>query len=150
VRAVVQRVSRASVTVGGREVSRIGPGLLVLLGVASGDTIGDVEWMARKIVEMRIFYDEDGRMNLGLADTGGDMLVVPQFTLLGDARKGRRPSFTGAAPPATGERLYLEFVAEAGKRLGSPVAAGVFGADMKVDLRNDGPVTLILDTRTDR
>ena len=146
-KAVVQRVARASVTVGGSEVSRIGRGLLVLLGVAGGDEEKDVDWMARKVTEMRIFYDDEGRMNRGLADMDGDMLVVPQFTLLGDARKGRRPSFTAAASPELGEKLYLAFAAAASRRLGKEVATGVFAADMKVDLLNDGPVTLILDSR---
>lgn len=146
-RAVVQRVSRASVTVDGQVVSRIGGGLLVLLGVAAGDEAQDVAWMARKVTELRIFYDEEGRMNRGLLDIDGEMIVVPQFTLLGDARKGRRPSFAAAAPPAVGEKLYLEFVGEASRRLGRPVGTGVFAADMKVELLNDGPVTLILDSK---
>ena len=117
-KAVVQRVARASVTVQGRVVSEMGQGLLVLLGVAAGDEGKDVEWMARKVTEMRIFYDDEGRMNRGLLDIDGEMIVVPQFTLLGDTRKGRRPSFAAAAPPETGEKRYLEFVEEASRRLG--------------------------------
>jgi D-tyrosyl-tRNA(Tyr) deacylase len=148
VKAVVQRVSRASVAVDGKNVSRIGAGLLVLLGVAVGDDRKDVQWLARKITEMRVFHDDEGRMNRGLSDMDGEMLVVSQFTLLGDVRKGRRPSFTGAAPPDVGERLYQEFVAEASRRLGRPVGTGIFAADMKVDLLNDGPVTFILDSKS--
>ena len=146
-KAVVQRVARASVTVEENVVSQIGQGLLVLLGVAAGDDRTDVQWMSRKVTELRIFYDDDGRMNRSLLDIDGGMIVVPQFTLLGDARKGRRPSFAAAAPPGEGEKLYHEYVEEASRRLGKPVGTGVFAADMKVDLLNDGPVTLILDSK---
>mgnify|MGYP006387407953 CR=1 FL=1 len=146
-KCVVQRVRGASVTIGGEEVARIGAGLLALLGVAAGDGAADVAWMARKVAELRIFGDEAGKMNRSLADSRGELLVVSQFTLLGDCRKGRRPSFTGAAPPAEGERLYEEFLGEAARVANVPVRCGRFGADMLVALENDGPVTLILDSR---
>jgi D-tyrosyl-tRNA(Tyr) deacylase len=146
VKAVVQRVRRASVSVAGAEVARIGPGLLVLLGVAAGDGPADVSWMARKIAGLRIFADEAGKMNRSVAETGGSILAVSQFTLLGDCRAGRRPGFAAAAPPEEGRRLYEAFLA-AVAAAGVPVRAGVFGADMLVALENDGPVTFILDTR---
>lgn len=139
-RAVLQRVSEASVTVDGRMLGAIGPGLLVLLGVAPGDGPAQVAWMAEKIANLRIFEDDAGKMNRSVRDVNGGVLVVSQFTLYGDAAKGRRPSFTGAAPPDLARPLY-EAVADA---LGA--ARGEFGADMKVALVNDGPVTLILDT----
>ena len=145
-RAVIQRVKGASVAVEGREVSRIGRGLLVLLGVAEGDGDGDAAWMARKTTEMRVFEDGQGRMNLSLAEAGGDLLVVSQFTLLADLRQGRRPSFIAAAPPGEGERLYRLFVEEASRRTGREVGTGVFGARMQVALENDGPVTFVLDS----
>lgn len=146
VRAVVQRVRSASVAVAGAEVARIGPGLLVLLGVAAGDTAADVSWMARKIAGLRIFADEAGKMNRSVGETGGAVLAVSQFTLLADCRAGRRPGFADAAPPDEGRRLYESFLAAVADAA-VPVAAGVFGADMLVALENDGPVTLILDTR---
>ena len=145
-KAVVQRVRCASVSVAGAEVARIGPGLLVLLGVAAGDGPDDVSWMARKIAGLRIFADETGKMNLSVGETGGSILAVSQFTLLGDCRAGRRPGFGAAAPPEEGRRLYEAFLA-AVAAAGVPVRAGVFGADMLVALENDGPVTFILDTR---
>lgn len=144
-RACIQRVSEASVTVGGEVTGSIGRGLLVLLGVGSGDGGAEVEWLAEKLVGLRIFNDDDGKMNRSLADVGGAMLVVSQFTLFGDARKGRRPSFTDAAPPELAERLYDDFVARV-RALGIEVATGVFRAHMDVALVNDGPVTLWLDT----
>jgi len=146
-RACVQRVSQASVTVAGEITGRIECGLLVLLGVASGDTDDDAHQLAQKIVELRIFNDNDGKMNRSLLDTGGAVLVVSQFTLLGDCRKGRRPSFTEAAPPNEAQRLYEKFVsAVAGQ--GVRVETGRFREHMDVALVNDGPVTLLLDTRT--
>lgn len=145
-RAVVQRVKRASVTVDGREVSRIGQGVLVFLGVADGDGSGEAAWLAGKISRLRIFADEEGRMNRSVVDRGGEVLVVSQFTLLADCRKGNRPSFVKAAPPERGERLYREFVGEVGRLSGVPVREGIFGAMMDVSLLNDGPVTFVLDT----
>jgi D-aminoacyl-tRNA deacylase len=146
VRAVVQRVSRASVTVGGDVVGRIEKGLLVLLGVAEGDTQDDVIFLAAKIAGLRIFPDDEGKMNRSLVDVGGRMLVVSQFTLLGDCRKGRRPSFIQAARPERAVELYRGFVAEV-QGQGIAVETGRFQEHMDVELVNDGPVTLILDTR---
>ncbi len=145
-RAVIQRVSRASVTVGGEVVGRIHAGLLVLLGVAEHDTQDDVIYLAAKIVGLRIFPDDEGKMNRSLLEVGGRMLVVSQFTLLGDCRKGRRPSFIEAARPEQAVELYRGFVAEA-KGQGAQVETGRFQEHMDVELVNDGPVTLILDTR---
>ena len=146
-RAVLQRVLRAGVTVEDREVGSIGPGLLVLLGVAEEDGPGELDFLAEKIVNLRIFSDEAGKMNRSLLDTGGELLVVSQFTLFADCRKGRRPSFTQAGSPAHGKALYEAFLEKA-RQLGVPrVQHGVFGADMKVSLVNDGPVTIVLDTR---
>jgi D-aminoacyl-tRNA deacylase len=144
-RAVVQRVRQASVAVAGREVARIGPGLLVLLGVGQGDTEADAALLAEKVVHLRIFADEAGHMNLSAAETRGALLVVSQFTLYGDARKGRRPSFVQAAPPAEAERLYRRFV-ETVRGSGLDVGEGVFQADMDVALVNQGPVTILLDS----
>jgi D-aminoacyl-tRNA deacylase len=135
----VQRVSQASVTVDGAEVSRIGPGLLVLLGVARGDTAAEADRIAAKLLALRIFEDADGRMNLNVADAGGEILCVSQFTLYGDTRRGNRPSFVDAAPPEEAEPLY-ERVREA---LGAQ--GGVFGARMEVALKNDGPVTVLVE-----
>ncbi|MFZ1984710.1 MAG: D-aminoacyl-tRNA deacylase [Desulfatitalea sp.] len=145
-RAVVQRVSESSVSVEGRVVGAIGPGLLVLLGVAQEDTEGDADYLADKIVQLRIFEDEAGKLNLSLLERGGAMLVVSQFTLLGDCRKGRRPSFAGAAPPQRAEVLYQRFADRVATQ-GIRVATGQFRAMMKVTLVNDGPVTLILESR---
>jgi D-tyrosyl-tRNA(Tyr) deacylase len=145
VRAVVQRVSSASVEVDGKTVASIGRGLLVLLGVAQGDGERQAEWLADKIAGLRIFEDEAGKMNLSVEDVGGSVLVVSQFTLLGDCRKGRRPSFSDAAPPEEADRLYQRFV-ERARGAGLRVETGVFQARMDVRMVNDGPVTLILDT----
>lgn len=145
-RAVVQRVAGASVSVDGREVARIGKGLLVLLGVAAGDGTEETAWTARKTAEMRVFADGEGKMNLSVADIGGEILVVSQFTLLADLRQGRRPSFTLAAPPSEGEKLYLEYVDQVRLRSNCRVCTGVFGADMQVGIENDGPVTFVLDS----
>jgi D-tyrosyl-tRNA(Tyr) deacylase len=145
-RAVLQRVSQASVTVGDETVGQIERGLLVLLGVQQGDSEADARLLADKAVALRIFDDADGKMNLSLVDVGGAVLVVSQFTLLGDCRKGRRPSFVEAAPPEVAEKLYETFVAAIGLQ-GVPVSTGRFRADMQVSLVNDGPVTLLLDSR---
>ncbi len=145
-RAVVQRVSRARVTVAGESVGAVGKGFCVLLGVEGGDGPSDVAYMVDKIAGLRVFEDVGGKMNLSLAEAGGGVLLVSQFTLLGDCRKGRRPSFTCAADPATAEKLYLE-VAEGLKNAGHPVETGRFRADMDVELTNIGPVTLLLDSR---
>jgi len=145
-RAVVQRVSRAKVTVEQEITGQIERGFLVLLGVAEGDTQLDVIYMAQKIVGLRVFEDADGKMNLGLADVGGQMLVVSQFTLLGDCRKGRRPSFIEAARPEVADALYRSFVAEV-RGQGIEVATGRFQTHMDVELVNDGPVTLLIDSR---
>src|SRR5262249_32478308 len=142
---VLQRVSRAQVTIAGEAAGAVGRGLLVLLGVAPADTADDAAWLADKVVGLRIFADDEGKMNRSVADVGGGVLVVSQFTLYGDCRKGRRPSFLGAAPPEIAVPLYESFV-QAVRALGVPVATGRFGADMQVELVNDGPVTLILDT----
>ena len=139
-RALVQRVSEASVTVDGEEVSRIGPGLLVLLGVRRGDTHSEAERIAAKLLALRIFEDADGKMNLNVADAGGEILCVSQFTLYGDTRKGNRPSFVDAAPPEEAEPLYERV------RGALDAQGGVFGARMAVELTNDGPVTLLIET----
>ena len=144
-RAVVQRVSSASVRVDGTERGACGRGLLVLLGVAAGDDAGSACRLAEKVVRLRVFENEDGRFDLSLLDVGGGALVVSQFTLLADTRKGNRPSFTAAAEPELAEALYGRFCAALGD-LGVPVATGVFGAKMQVELVNDGPVTIVLDT----
>lgn len=145
-RAVVQRVTSASVSVGGAPVSSIGLGFLVLLGVEAGDGPADVAYLVDKISGLRVFEDGEGKMNLAPADAGAELLVVSQFTLLGDCRKGRRPSFTASAPPEVAERLYLE-VAAGLREKGLPVSTGVFRADMRVELVNQGPVTMLLDSR---
>lgn len=145
--ALVQRVSQAHVAVGGRVTGRIGRGLLVLLGVHRADTAAEVAWVARKVAALRVFPDEAGRMNRSLLDIGGEALVVSQFTLYGDARRGNRPSFSEAAPPEHGEALYEAFVAELARLLGRPVPTGEFGAMMDVHLVNDGPVTLWIEKR---
>jgi D-tyrosyl-tRNA(Tyr) deacylase len=145
-RAVIQRVGRASVTIDGAVVGQIGRGLLVLLGVEQDDTDADVRQLADRTAQLRIFDDADGKMNLSLAEVSGAMLVVSQFTLLGDCRKGRRPSFVDAAPPELAEQLYEAFVAAVAGQ-GIPVATGRFRAMMQVELVNDGPVTLLLDSR---
>ena len=144
-RAVLQRVTRASVEVDGDVVGRIDRGWLVLLGVARGDADADADHLAEKVVGLRAFEDERGKMNLSVVEVGGGVLVVSQFTLLGDCRKGRRPSFDAAAPPGEAERLYLRF-ADRVAAAGVPVATGVFRAMMRVELVNDGPVTLLLDS----
>jgi len=146
VRVVLQRVSRAAVRVDGKTVGEIGRGYLVLAGFAPTDNDATLEWMAEKILGLRLFGDAEGKMNLALAEVGGGVLVVSQFTLYGDARKGRRPSFIDAAPPDVAIPLYERFVALLRARAGGiPVATGEFGAMMAVELVNDGPVTLLLE-----
>ena len=144
-RAVLTRVKFASVTIDGETVGKIGPGFLILLGVGPEDTEKECRLLAEKALGLRIFEDENGKMNLGLEQIGGQVLVVSQFTLYGNCRKGRRPSFTEAAPPALGNELYERFL-ELCREAGYPPQHGRFGADMQVASVNDGPVTLILDT----
>lgn len=144
-RLVIQRVSYGAVVVEGQVVGEIGRGFVILLGVTHGDTPSEAHWLAQKVVGLRVFADADGKFNLSLADVGGEVLVVSQFTLYGDARKGRRPSFTDAAPPEIAEPLVREFI-EALRWAGvSKVASGVFGAHMDVTIHNDGPVTILLE-----
>ncbi|WP_210519616.1 D-aminoacyl-tRNA deacylase [Hymenobacter terricola] len=145
-RLVIQRVREAQVAVEGLVTGQIGPGLLVLAGFAPTDNLASLGWMCRKLVQLRIFGDDNGQMNRSVLDTGGQILVVSQFTLLADARKGNRPSYSGAAPPLVAEPLYQQFVALVAAELGQPVPTGVFGADMQVSLLNDGPVTIVLDS----
>jgi D-tyrosyl-tRNA(Tyr) deacylase len=147
-RIVIQRVSRARVTVNGEVTGAIGAGLVVLLGVGKGDSARDAESLAGKTVGLRIFPDEHGKMNRSIADAGGALLVVSQFTLLGDCRKGKRPSFDKAADTATAERLYQHFV-ETARQQGIQVETGTFRAHMDVELVNDGPVTLIIESFSD-
>ena len=147
-RAVVQRVSSASVSIEGAVVGSIGPGLLVLLGVAEGDTPADGAWLAQKIAQLRIFSDGADRMNRSVQDIAGGVLVVSQFTLFASTRKGTRPSFNGAAAPELANSLYQDFVRQLETLLGRPVPTGRFGAMMQVALVNDGPVTLLIDTKT--
>ena len=144
-RVVLQRVSRAAVSVGGEVVGRIGPGFLLLVGAGREDLEDEPERLADKIANLRVFADADGKMNLALAEVGGEVLVVSQFTLYGDVRKGRRPSWTGAADPGPAAERVEAFAARAGGAGVSKVGRGVFGAHMEVDLVNDGPVTLVLD-----
>ena len=144
-RAVLTRVNSASVTIDGVVTGKIGKGFLILLGVGPNDTEAHCRYLAEKALGLRVFEDENEKMNLSLTDVGGEVLVVSQFTLYGNCRKGRRPSFVEAAPPDLGNRLYEQFLAEC-DRLGFPPQHGIFGADMQVESVNDGPVTLILDT----
>ena len=144
-RAVVQRVSRSEVTVDGRTTGKINKGLLVLLGVTHGDTSKDVDYIVDKTINLRIFEDENDKMNLSLKDIGGEMLAVSQFTLYGDCRKWRRPSFTNAAAPEEADKLYQEFVKKVSEQ-GINTETGEFGAHMMVDLVNDGPVTILLES----
>ena len=144
-RACVQRVRQCRVVVEDQTAGQIGAGLLVLLGVADGDTDDDLRWLADKIVALRIFEDDDGKMNRSLAEVGGALLVVSQFTLYGDCRKGRRPSFVAAAPPEKAQRMYEQFVQRV-REQGVPIETGRFRARMQVELINDGPVTLWIDS----
>jgi D-tyrosyl-tRNA(Tyr) deacylase len=145
VRVVLQRVSRAEVRVDGDVVGSIGRGHLLLVGFGVGDGPEEIAWMADKVLGLRVFPDDEGRMNRGLEEAGGDLLVVSQFTLYGDASKGRRPSFVAAAPPAEAEALYGQLIEELRGRTTRAVETGVFGAMMDVELVNDGPVTLLLE-----
>jgi D-tyrosyl-tRNA(Tyr) deacylase len=146
-RVVVQRVVRASVTVNQEIVAQIDRGLLVFLGVESSDSRDEILWLAGKLARLRIFSDEDGAMNLSVQDLQGDLLVVSQFTLFASTRKGNRPSFLGAAPPEQANQLYQEFCGQLETEIGKPVRRGMFGANMQVDLVNDGPVTICIDTK---
>jgi D-tyrosyl-tRNA(Tyr) deacylase len=145
VRVVLQRVSRAEVRIDGRVVGRIGRGHMLLVGFKAGDGPEQLEWMADKVLGLRVFSDSEGKMNLGLEEAGGDLLVVSQFTLYGDASKGRRPSFIDAAPPDVATGLYDQFVRVLRSKTARAVETGEFGAMMEVDLVNDGPVTLVLE-----
>ena len=146
-RAIVQRVSKASVTVEGKIISKIGLGLLILLGVENEDAKADLEWLSRKIVNLRIFNDEEGIMNKSLIEVDGDAIVVSQFTLHASTKKGNRPSYLKAAKPEIAIPAYNDFVERLQNDLGKKVGTGVFGADMKVELLNDGPVTITIDTK---
>lgn len=146
-RIVIQRVSHASVTINGQVKSAIGPGLLLLVGIEEADGPEDVEWMAHKVINLRIFDDENGVMNRSILDAGGDMLVVSQFTLFASYKKGNRPSWLRAARHETSIPLYEAFCARLSEGIGKPVGTGEFGADMKVELLNDGPVTILMDSK---
>ncbi len=146
-RIIIQRVSEAAVSIGGHIKSAIGPGLLVLAGFEESDTTEDLEWMAAKLVNLRIFTDENGLMNLSVGDTNGDIIIVSQFTLYAQTKKGNRPSFIRAAKPDIAIPLYEKFVFLVSKELGKSVGTGEFGADMKVSLINDGPVTITIDSK---
>lgn len=146
-RAVIQRVSRASVTVDGNTISKIDNGLLILLGIENADTKEDIEWLSKKIANLRIFNDENGVMNKSLLQIDGEAIVVSQFTLHAATKKGNRPSYIKAAKPEVAIPIYEVFVEQLQKDLGKKVGTGIFGADMKVDLLNDGPVTISIDTK---
>lgn len=146
-RAILQRVKEAKVTSEGQVLSRQGPGFLILLGVIAEDTRADCDWLVRKISAMRVFEDGEGRMNLSLQDTGGQVIVVSQFTLFASTKKGNRPSFLKAARPEIAEPRYQEFCQALSKALGQPVGQGRFGAMMEISLINDGPVTIVLDSK---
>lgn len=145
-KALLQRVTGASVSIAGEEVGRIGRGLVVFVGVAAGDTEKDVDYLVQKIVNLRLFSDEAGRFNLSASDIGGELMLVSQFTLLAGTRKGRRPSFTNAAPPDEADKLFSEFVRQV-RTVGLKVATGRFQEYMQVEIHNDGPVTIMLDSR---
>ena len=146
-RAVIQRVSHASVTIEGQKKSQIGAGFLILLGIEQTDTQEDIAWLVRKIVGLRVFDDENGVMNKDILETGGDIIVVSQFTLMASYKKGNRPSWIRAAGHEVAIPLYNSFVEQLTEALGKPVGTGEFGADMKVELLNDGPVTICMDTK---
>jgi D-tyrosyl-tRNA(Tyr) deacylase len=146
-RAVIQRVTRASVEIKHEIVSQIGRGLLVFLGVETADSRDDIVWLAGKIARLRVFSDENGAMNLSVQNVAGDLLIVSQFTLLASTRKGNRPSFAEAAAPEQANQLYEEFCQQLETEVAKPVCRGIFGADMQIELVNDGPVTICLDTK---
>lgn len=146
-RAVIQRVTKASVTIDNKIYSQINNGLLVLLGIEDADTHEDIEWLSGKIVQLRIFNDDNGVMNISVKDIGGDILVVSQFTLHASTKKGNRPSYIKASKPEFAISMYKKFVQQLSKELSKTVSTGVFGADMKVELLNDGPVTIVIDTK---
>ncbi|MDD6853665.1 MAG: D-aminoacyl-tRNA deacylase [Prevotella sp.] len=146
-RIVIQRVTRASVTIADHVKSKIGKGYLILLGIEADDTTDDIDWLVKKIIGLRVFDDENGVMNLSIMDTGGDIIVVSQFTLMASYKKGNRPSWIRAAKHDISIPLYNEFVSRLSTALGKPVGTGEFGADMKVELINDGPVTICMDTK---
>lgn len=146
-RIVLQRVTEASVTIAHQVKGQIGPGLLLLAGFCPEDTADDLRWLAKKVVQMRIFGDAEGKMNRSLLDTGGDLLLISQFTLYASTRKGNRPSYLGAAGPAVAIPLYEQFIQLLQTELGKPIQTGEFGADMQVALVNDGPVTIIVDSK---
>jgi D-tyrosyl-tRNA(Tyr) deacylase len=146
-RAVIQRVSEASVTISGQVRGAIQRGLVLLLGVEAADTEEDIEWLSRKIVRLRIFNDENGVINLSVKEVDGDILLISQFTLFASTRKGNRPSYSGAAQPEIAVPLYESFIRKLTEDLGKPIHTGEFGADMKVNLVNDGPVTIIVDSK---
>lgn len=146
-RAVLQRVKRASVTVEGNITGSIEEGLLVLLGIEEADTLEDMNWLSGKLVNLRIFNDEQGVMNRSLLEVGGGLLLVSQFTLFAATKKGNRPSYSRAAPPAIAVPIYEKMIELLSAELGKPIQTGVFGADMKVELLNDGPVTIVIDTK---
>ncbi len=146
-RAVLQRVKRASVTVEGNITGAIEDGLLVLLGIEEADTLEDMNWLSSKLVNLRIFNDEQGVMNRSLLEVGGGLLLVSQFTLFAATKKGNRPSYSRAAPPAIAVPIYEKMIELLSAELGKPIQMGVFGADMKVELLNDGPVTIVIDTK---
>jgi D-aminoacyl-tRNA deacylase len=146
-RLVIQRVSRASVTIDGKIHSKIGDGLLVFLGIEDADTMEDIEWLSRKIVNLRIFNDENGVMNVSVKEMNGEILLVSQFTLHASTKKGNRPSYIKASKPEIAIPLYQKMIEQLSMDLGKPVQTGEFGADMKVELLNDGPVTIVMDTK---
>jgi D-tyrosyl-tRNA(Tyr) deacylase len=146
-RAVIQRVSRAHITISGQSEKQIGAGLVVLVGIEEGDGKPDVEWLSAKICRLRIFNDADGVMNLSVLDTCGEAMVVSQFTLHASTRKGNRPSYIRAAPPETAVPVYNMFIEQMEKELGRAIVTGEFGAFMKIDLTNEGPVTIVIDTK---
>lgn len=145
--AVIQRVSESAVTIDGQLKGRIGQGFMVLLGIEEADNSEDISWLSRKIVNIRLFEDQEGVMNRSLLDTGGDVLLISQFTLHASTKKGNRPSYIKAAKPEVAVPLYEQFIEQITSDLGKPIQTGTFGADMKVSLINDGPVTIIIDTK---